>query len=134
MKPLSSRRVSAYPKSTRADTQYWDIETEDEAYIYKWLYRLLADIAESATYDAELQRDWFKRRPGMYPKGQHGPNSHASILAGICSAKLRDPKKNLSSPQLDVVESLFEMIAQYYDQEPDAPEAVIFERKLFTLE
>jgi hypothetical protein len=134
MKPIPTRRVNAYPKSTRADTQYWDIDAEDEAYIYKWLYRLLADIAESATYDAELQRDWFKRRPGLYPKGQHGPNSHASILAGICSAKLKDSKKNLSTPQLDVVEQMFEMIAQYYSAEPDAPAAVTFDRKLFTLE
>jgi hypothetical protein len=133
MKPLRNRVVPAYPKHTTADTQYWDLDAEDEVYIYNWLYRLLADITERATYDVELQRDWFKRRPGTYPKGQNGPNSHASILAGICSAKLRDAKKNLSTPQLDVVEQMMNVAAQYYDDLPDAPTSVTFERKIFTI-
>jgi len=130
---IKSRTVAVYPKSTGANTQYWDMDANDEAYIYKWMYRLLADIAERATYDAELQRDWFKRRPGVYPKGQQGPNSHASILAGICSAKLRDSKKNLSTPQLDVVEQIMDVVAQYYDNDPEQPESVKFDRKIFTI-
>jgi hypothetical protein len=69
----------------------------------------------------------------VYPKGQNGPNSHASILAGICSAKLRDAKKNLSTPQLDVVERMMDVAAQYYDDLPDAPDSVVFERKIFTI-
>lgn len=130
---IKSRNVNVYPKSTAADTQYWDIDAEDEAYIYKWLYRLLADISEQATYDTELQRDWFKRRSGVYPKGKQGPNSHASILAGICSAKLKDPKKNLSTPQLDVVEQMMDIVAQYYDNDPEHPESVKFDRKIFSI-
>lgn len=130
---IKSKTISVYPKSTAANTQYWDMDAEDEAYIYKWMYRLLADIAESATYDAELQRDWFKRRPGVYPKGHQGPNSHASILAGICSAKLKDPKKNLSTPQLDVVEQIMDVVAQYYDNDPEQPESVKFDRKIFSI-
>jgi hypothetical protein len=130
---IKSKNVAVYPKSTAANTQYWDMDAEDEAYIYKWMYRLLADIAESATYDAELQRDWFKRRPGVYPKGHQGPNSHASILAGICSAKLKDPKKNLSTPQLDVVEQIMDVVAQYYDNDPEQPESVKFDRKIFSI-
>ena len=133
MKPIRSRTIPAYPKNTQAQTQYWDLDPDDEAYIYRWLYRLLADITEHATYDTELQRDWFRRRPGMYPKGQNGPNSHASILAGICSAKLRDAKKNLSTPQLDVVEQMMDIVAQYYSEDPEAPESVKFERKVFTI-
>jgi hypothetical protein len=134
MKPIKTRRIAAYPKATAADTQYWDIDSEDEAYIYRWLYRLLADITEEATFDSELQRDWFRRQPGRYPKGRRGPNSHASILAGICSAKLRDAKKNLSTPQLDVVEQIMNMAAQYYSDEPDAPESVQFDRKIFSID
>lgn len=133
MKPIRSRTIPAYPKNTQAQTQYWDLDPDDEAYIYRWLYRLLADITEHSTYDTELQRDWFKRRPGTYPKGQNGPNSHASILAGICSAKLRDAKKNLSTPQLDVVETMMDIVAQYYSEDPEAPESVKFERKVFTI-
>ena len=133
MKPIKSRKINVYPKSTGAGTQYWDIDAEDEAYIYRWLYRLLSDMTEHATYDAELQREWFKRRPGQYPKGQNGPNSHASMLGGICSAKLKDPNKNLSTPQLDAVEAMFDMIAQYYDNDPDQPESITFERKIFSI-
>ena len=133
MKPIRSRTIPAYPKNTQAQTQYWDLDPDDEAYIYRWLYRLLADITEHATHDAELQRDWFRRRPGVYPRGQHGPNSHASILAGICGAKLRDAKKNLSTPQLDVVEQMMDIVAQYYSEDPEAPESIKFERKVFSL-
>lgn len=130
---IKTKQIAVYPKSTAADTQYWDIDADDEAYIYKWLYRLLADISEHATHDTELQRDWFKKRPGLYPKGKQGPNSHASILAGICSAKLKDPKKNLSTPQLDVVEQMFDIIAQYYDNDPEQPESITFDRKIFSI-
>lgn len=132
MKPLTSKRINAYPKTTAADTQYWDIDADDEAYIYTWLYRLLADMAEMCTWDADMQKEWFRRRHGVWPKGKNGPNSHASILGGICSAKLRDGKKNLSTAQLDAVEALFEVVAHQYTGETTPPAAVIFDRKLFT--
>ena len=130
---IKSRVIPVYPKTTNADTQYWDIDADDEAYIYQWLYRLMSDMQELATYDAELQREWFKRRPGIYPKGKQGPNSHASILGGICSAKLRDSKKNLSTPQLDVVQVMMDIVAQQYSAEPNAPASVVFEKKIFTI-
>jgi hypothetical protein len=69
----------------------------------------------------------------VYPKGQQGPNSHASILAGICSAKLQNAKKNLSTPQLDVVEKMMDLAAQYYDDLPQPPESVTFDRKIFSI-
>jgi hypothetical protein len=134
MKPLRSRRIPAYPKSTGADTQYWDLDPDDEAYLYQWLYRLLADMSETATYEPEIQKEWFKRKPGLFPKGKSGPNSYASILGGICSAKLQNPGKNLSTPQLDVVEHLFDIVAHHYGNEPGGPEAVIFDKKIFSLE
>ena len=130
---IKSRTIAVYPKTTNADTQFWDIDADDEAYIYQWLYRLMSDMQELATYDAELQREWFKRRPGIYPKGKQGPNSHASILGGICSAKLRDSKKNLSTPQLDVVQVMMDIVAQQYSAEPNAPASVVFEKKIFTI-
>lgn len=130
---IKSRTIAVYPKTTNADTQYWDMDEDDQAYIYQWLYRLMSDMQELATYDAELQREWFKRRPGIYPKGKQGPNSHASILGGICSAKLRDSKKNLSTPQLDVVQVMMDIVAQQYSAEPNAPASVVFEKKIFTI-
>ena len=133
MKPLTSRRIAAYPKHTSADTQYWDLEPDDEAYIYQWMYRLLADMSERCTHDADMQREWFRRRPGLFPKGRQGPNSYASILGGICSAKLENPGKNLSSPQLDQVEQLFDIIAHHYDVMDNKPAAIVFDRKVFTL-
>lgn len=114
-------------------TQYWDMASEDENYIYQWLMRLMADMNEQATADPEFQREWFRRRPGLHPRGRHGPNSHASILGGICSAKIQNPARNLSTPQLDTVEFLFNLIAQYYSDEPAAPQAVVFQRAVFEL-
>jgi len=134
MKVIKSRTIDVTPKHTSAKTQYWDMEPDDEAYVYTWLYRLLADMSELSTFDEDLKKEWFKRRPGSYPKGKQGPNSHASMLGGICSAKLKDPKKNLSDPQLDCVEDLFDIIADYYANEEDAPKSVTFHKKLFSLE
>ena len=133
MKTIASRNIVVYPKTTGAGTQYWDMDEDDQAYIYTWLYRLMSDMQELATYDAELQREWFKRRPGLYPRGKQGPNSHASILGGICSARLRDHKKNLSTPQLDVVERMMDIVAQQYSDEELAPTSIIFEKRIFTI-
>lgn len=133
MKVLKSKTITVYPKKTSADTQYYDMDSSDEAYIYNWLYRLQSDMGELCTYDADLQRDWFKRRPGMFPKGKQGPNSCASILGGVCSAKIQNPNKNLSEAQLDAIEYLFTIIADYYADEPNPPEAVRFNKKLFII-
>jgi hypothetical protein len=134
IKKFKSRTIDAYPKQTAAKTQYYDIDPDDEAYIYQWLYRIMADMNEQTTWDEELRRDWFKRRPGTLPKGEFGPNSYASILGGICSAKLQDSRKNLSAGQLDAVEMLFGFIAQYYSDEKDAPSSVVFSKKIFRID
>jgi hypothetical protein len=133
MKVLKSKTITVYPKKTNADTQYYDMDSADEAYIYNWLYRLQSDMGELCTYDPELQRDWFKRRPGIFPKGKQGPNSCASILGGVCSAKIQNANKNLSDAQLDAVEYLFTIIADYYSQEIDPPQSIRFDKKLFTI-
>ena len=130
----AKRTITVYPKHTSADTQYYDMEPGDEAYIYQWLMRLLADFTMESTWDPQVQQDWFKRRPKEYPMSKFGPNSHASILAGICEQKLSNPNKNLSEPQLDAVERLFTVIAQYYSNEKNPPQEIRFSKKLFTLE
>jgi hypothetical protein len=134
MKVLKSKTITVYPKATGANTQYYDMESADEAYVYNWLYRLQSDMGELCTYDPELQRDWFKRRPSTFPKGKQGPNSYASMLGGICSAKIQNANKNLSEAQLDAVEHLFTIIADYYAGEEHPPESVRFTKKLFSIE
>jgi hypothetical protein len=135
MKIIKSRKVAITPKNTSAGTQYWDIDSaDDEAYIYKWLYRLICDMSELCTHDEEMRREWFKRRPGLYPKGKSGPNSHASIIGGICSAKLTQPNKNLSTPQLDSVEAMFDIIANYYSNEEDAPTSIGFDKQIYSID
>ena len=131
---IKSRKVVITAKNSAAGTQYWDIDSpDDETYIYKWLYRLVCDMSENCTYDSELQREWFRRRPGLYPKGKNGPNSHASIIGGICSAKLMYPNKNLSTPQLDAVEEMFDIVANYYSNEENPPTSIGFEKKIFSI-
>lgn len=134
MKVLKTRNIDVFPKNTSAGTQYWDMDARDEAYIYQWLYRLVSDMSEQCTIDEDLRRDWYKRRPSQFPKGKNGPNSFASMLGGICSAKIQNPNKNLSDPQLDAVETYFNIIAQYYADETDPPIAIRFVKKLFTVE
>lgn len=127
----NARNIKIHPKATSASTTYYDMNKDDEGYIYQWLMRFMANIAEEATFDSEIQREFFKRRPNTFPKGKNGPNSIASMLGGIVSAKLQNPNKNLSEPQLDVVEMIFDQIEKYYANDPDAPKTVRFQKSLF---
>ena len=126
-----ARTVTILPKVTAARTQYYDMSDEDTAYIYDWLIRFLADLTELATHDEELRREWFRRQPRQYPKGQRGPNSTASMVAGIISAKLANPKHNISDPQLEPLEHIFDMIETLYDCLDNPPQRIVFRKSLF---
>ena len=134
MKIIKSKTIFISPKATSAGTQYYDMDADDSAYLYKWLFRLMADMNEYGAHDEEVKREWFKRRPGTYPKGKNGPNSHASILGGILSAKIQNLDKNLSEPQLDAVEAFMDMVSQFYSDEPNPPTSITFQKKLFEIE
>lgn len=133
MKILKSRTIDVYPKHSSANTQYYEMDSKDEAWMYYWLHRVLSDMNEECTWDPEVCKDWHKRRPNTFPKSWNGPNSYASIIGGICRMKLQNAKKNLSEPQLESVELVFQFIAQYYDskEETEKPEAIRFLKKLF---
>ena len=129
--PRSIKHIPIIPKITNAQTQYYELDAADEAYIYTWLTRFLGDCAELATADTDLQRDLFRRRPDVLPRGRRGPNSFASFIGGVIAAKMANPKHNLSESLLDPLEMIFEMIAQQYSTEADAPEPIRFRRELF---
>lgn len=128
----TTREIVILPKLTSAKTQYYDMSDEDTAYIYDWLIRFLADLTELATHDEELKKEWFRRQPRVYPKGQKGPNSTASMIGGIISARLANPKHNLSEPQLEPLESIFDMIATLYSDTDNPPVGIVFRKSLFT--
>jgi hypothetical protein len=132
MKVIQTRTVPVYPKNTRANTQYWDMAAEDRAYIMEWLIKFMANMCEVATREADIQRDWFRRRPGRWPKGQFGPNSDASMLGGIVDQLLKgnDP----STVHLDAIEQLMDTVSQMYSDDEAAVQSVKFDRKIFTIE
>lgn len=134
MKPLKVREIEIYPKNTTASTIYYDMDGRDEEYLYRWMYRLMADMQEYLTQDEQLCKEWFRRRPRQFPKGQFGPNSQGSMLGGLCSAKLANPNKNLSQPQLDAVEYFFNLIAHFYAHEEDPPQAIRFRKRLYEIQ
>lgn len=127
--PQATRYIPIQPKITNAQTQYYEIAEEDEAWIYDWLIRFLADACELATQDPELEREWFRRRPDTLPKGRRGPNSIASFVGGIISARVINPRHNLSQPQLDPLETVFDMIQTMYNAEYPDVQTVRFKRK-----
>lgn len=129
--PRSIKHIPIIPKLTNARTQYYELDNQDEAYIYTWLTRFLADCAELATQDPELQRDLFRRRPDVLPRGRSGPNSFAGFIGGIVAAKMANPRHNLSESLLDPLEMIFEMIARQYSESEDPPQAIRFKRELF---
>lgn len=129
--PKTPRQIKIVPKHTGAATQYYDLNADDEAYLYDWMIKFLADITEIATHNSEIQQEYFKRQPKAYPRGKQGPNSFASMLAGIISAKLHNPKHNLSEPLLEPIEDIFDTICSYYSNLPNAPERIQFRQSLF---
>lgn len=125
---MSIRNINVIKKPSSANTQYWDFEDPlDEAFVYKWLNILLAEMTEFCQSDTKLRDSWFDPI-GTLPKacvaGQFKPNSYASVLGGIVAAKHRDLKKNLSSPQLRAVEMLFAQINTLYPT--DVPNTIKF--------
>lgn len=125
------RTVTILPRVTAARTQYYDMSDADTVYIYDWLIRFLADLTELATHDEELKREWFRRQPRRYPKGTRGPNSTASMIAGIIAARLANPKHNISEPQLEPLEHIFDMIETLYDDLDNPPQRIVFRKSLF---
>jgi hypothetical protein len=125
---LFVRTIRIWPKQTAAKTTYYDITEDDSAYLYRWLMQFLCDCTELATHHSEYQREWMKRRPSTFPKGQNGPNSLASMIAGIAGAKLTNPKHNISEPQLDALVSIFNELVPMYEDLEDRPQRIEFER------
>ena len=130
MKPLKSRVMPVYPKSTSADTKYWDIDNTDRSYLFEFMVRYLANMAEVCTTDADIQRDFYRRRPNRWPRGRFGPNSDASIIGGIIDQLLKG--HDLTTAHLDAIEQIFDTIGQMY---ADAGgQAIRFDRRVFRIE
>ena len=113
------KEIAVYEKSTSAMTQYYTLSLEDEIYIYDWLQLFAADMCEVITRDSDMQRELLRRRPNVFPKGKSGPNSVLSFAGGMIANKKRNSKQNLSEPQLDSIEYMFEIIARHYYDEDD---------------
>ena len=127
---LFVRTIRIWPKQTAAKTIYYDISDEDSAYLYRWLMQFLCDMTELATHDTDYQRIWMRRRPGTFPRGQNGPNSLASMIAGIAGAKLTNHRHNISEPQLDALVAIFTELVPMYEDLEDRPERIEFEKVL----
>ena len=126
-----TRTIKCYPKSTTAQTQYWEINSDDETYMYDLLTRYLADMVELATHSVH-SRDQLLTKIDQFPRGRRGLNSIGSTIGGIVSAKKQNPKKNLSTPQLDALDIIFEIIAETYSAHESPPDTVILNRSLLT--
>lgn len=126
--------IKIIPKHTSAKTQYYELDPEDEAYLYDYMIRFLADISEVATHHPEIQQEYFKRQPKAFPKGEKGPNSFASMLGGIISAKVWNSNHNISEPQLEPIEAIFDTLADFYKELPNAPQPIKFKKSLFVRE
>jgi len=106
--------VPIFPKETSAKTQYYELDSDCEEYIYYWLERFLADASEVITHDEELRNMLLKRKPKLFPKGKRGPNSILSFTGGMVANKKVNDDKNISEPQLEGLEFLFNLMSNYY--------------------
>lgn len=131
MQTPPTRNIRIIPKITQATTQYYELDPEDQAYIHRWLCRFLADLSELATYDEALAREYFRRQPRRLPRGRHGPNSIASMIGGIVSQQIQNPRHNLSEPQLDPLEYVFDTMTPLYEEAELQP--IRFQRTIYRI-
>jgi len=85
-------------------------------------------MAEVVTYSTGARDFWFDPRPQELPRGRQGYNSYGSIIGGIITAKLHQPDRNLSEPQLQALERIFAVAAEYFEDIP----RVEFRRRLWS--
>lgn len=131
MKPQEFKYITIMPKHTMARTQYYDMDAQDENYIYTWLITFLADMTELASHNNDVMKEFFTRKNSQLPRGRQGTNSHASFIAGIISAKMHNVNHNISEPQLSAIEHVFDVLVPYYSDCDSPPQPIRFRIKLF---
>jgi hypothetical protein len=116
------RTIKYIPKATSARTEYREIDAEDQQWLQVELIRWLSLIGElDQTHDEDLRlfRDsWWHRKSKDLSKGQFGPNSPCSIIAGIVNNMMfKDkPQRDFTEKQMRDIEYISMTLSGIFPQ------------------
>lgn len=115
------RIIKYLPKTTAASTQYREIPGDDLAWLQSEMIRWLTIMGEMDQLHDEdskwVLNQWWHKRSNKVHKGQQGPNTPCSVIAGILNNLLfKSPQqRDLTDKQMADIEYVSAVMAQVGD-------------------
>jgi hypothetical protein len=110
------RTIKYIPKVTSAQTQYREIDADDQIWLQTELIRWLAIMGELDMYhdaDSKWVRDqWWHKRTATLPKGRLGQNTPASFVGGLLHNIMFGNQRDLTDKQMDAIQNISHIISQ----------------------
>jgi hypothetical protein len=116
---MAVKTIKYVPKFTQARTEYREIAEEDLSWIKMELWRWLAIMAELDQLrdpDSRWVLDqWWHKRTQSLPKGQHGPNTPASFVGGLCQNLVFGTQRDLTNRQMEALQTISHVLSQAFN-------------------
>ena len=118
------KTIKYIPKVTAAHTQYREIDPEDQLWLQTELIRwqtLIGQLDQLHDRDMKIFRDyfWHHKESKRLHKGQYGPNTPCSTVAGILHNMMfkENPQRDLTDKQMEDIEWIAGELAKFLDTE-----------------
>lgn len=112
------RIIKYLPKVTTANTDYREIHADDQLWLQTELIRwqcLLGQMDQNHDSDSRWVRDqWWHKKSKKLHKGQQGPNTPCSVVAGILyNIMFKTPaQRDFTGKQMEDIEYISLAMAQ----------------------
>lgn len=110
--------IKYIPKITTAQTEYREIDPDDHVWLQTELIRwqtVIGELDQQHDQDSRWVRDeWWHRKSKKLHKGQHGPNTPCSVVAGIIHNIMfkEQPQRDFTRKQMEDIEYISLAMAQ----------------------
>ncbi len=117
------KTIKYLPKVTAAQTQYREIDADDSLWLQTELIRwqcLVGQLDQLHEVDMKIFRDYFWHyKTKRLHKGQHGPNTPCSTVAGIIhNIMFKQPQqRDLTDKQMEDIEWISGELHKFLDSE-----------------
>jgi hypothetical protein len=117
---MANRRTIKYvPKHTVANTNYRELNTEDQFFVMNEMIRWLAIMSEldqSRDHDDRWVREqWWHKRSDTLPKGRQGQNTPSSFIGGLVRNTVYGTQRDLTEKQMDALQNISHIMSEAYE-------------------